>query len=57
MLLPREVTQPFTYFKSFIGSYDKPSHEEWDWSSKYRLFNGQTISHSNLLTGSAFLHP
>ena len=46
-LITKEADQPFTYVKSFIGFYDKPSHEIWDWSGEYRLFNGQTISHSN----------
>jgi outer membrane receptor for ferrienterochelin and colicins len=40
-------TQPFTYFKFYFGSYDKPSHKEWDWSGKYRTLNGLTITHSD----------
>jgi outer membrane receptor for ferrienterochelin and colicins len=47
-ILTRSIsTAPQTYFKAFVGTYDKPSHDEWDWSGEYRMFNGQTISHSN----------
>jgi iron complex outermembrane receptor protein len=38
---------PFIYIKTFFGAYDKPSHKEWDWSGKYRSFNGITLTHSN----------
>ena len=47
-IITKDITQkPFTYFKSYIGSYDRPSYGEWDWSDEYRLFNGLTFSHSN----------
>jgi iron complex outermembrane receptor protein len=35
------------YLKSYVGAYDKPSHDEWDWSGDYRMFNGQIISYAN----------
>jgi len=35
------------YFKSYIGAYDKPSYNEWDWSGEYRTLNGQVISYAN----------
>jgi iron complex outermembrane receptor protein len=35
------------YFKSYVGAYDKPSYDEWDWSGEYRMFNGQTLSYAN----------
>ncbi|MFH1196726.1 MAG: TonB-dependent receptor, partial [bacterium] len=38
---------PVTYLYSYGGVYDKPSHDEWDWSEKYRTFNGLTLSHTN----------
>ncbi len=47
-IITKDITQkPFTYFKSYIGSYDRPSYAEWDWSDEYRPFNGLTFSHSN----------
>jgi iron complex outermembrane receptor protein len=39
--------KPSVYLKTFLGFYDEPAHDEWDWSGKVRLFNGETISHSN----------
>ncbi len=46
-IITREIPQqPYTYFKSYIGAYDKPSHKEWDWSGEYRTFNGLTLTHS-----------
>jgi outer membrane receptor for ferrienterochelin and colicins len=53
-VVTREINQPFTYIKTFIGGYDKPSHDLWDWSSSYRLFNGQSIAHSNLFGKLSF---
>src|SRR5690606_14267728 len=35
------------YLKSYIGAYDKPSYDEWDWSGEYRIFNGQTLTYAN----------
>ena len=37
----------FIYLKTYVGAYDKPSYSEWDWSGKYRAFNGQTVSYAN----------
>ena len=49
---------PFTYFKSYIGTYDKLSYNQWDWSgegaSAYRPFNGLTFSHSNTFGNFGF---
>ncbi|RJP68092.1 MAG: TonB-dependent receptor [Ignavibacteriales bacterium] len=46
-IITREITdKPITYFKSYIGAYDKPSYKEWDWSGEYRSFNGLTLTHS-----------
>jgi outer membrane receptor for ferrienterochelin and colicins len=39
--------KPSTYLKTFLGFYDEPAHDEWDWSKSVRLYNGETISHSN----------
>jgi outer membrane receptor for ferrienterochelin and colicins len=47
-------SQSFSYFKSYFGSYDKPSHKEWDWSGKYRTFNGQTLTHSDRIKNFGF---
>jgi outer membrane receptor for ferrienterochelin and colicins len=47
-IITREPNQPLTYVSSYIGGYDRPSHQIWDWSDSYRLFNGQSISHSNV---------
>jgi iron complex outermembrane receptor protein len=38
---------PTTYFDGFVGFYDKPYHDMWDWSGEHRLFNGLTLAHSN----------
>lgn len=39
--------EPLTYLKMQGGFYDKPAHDEWDWSGERRPFNAQTITHSN----------
>jgi outer membrane receptor for ferrienterochelin and colicins len=46
-VITREATQPHTYIGSHIGGYDQPNYDTWNWSKEYRMFNGQTISHSN----------
>ncbi|HSP86622.1 MAG TPA: TonB-dependent receptor [Ignavibacteriaceae bacterium] len=47
-LITRKIPeQQFIYLKSYIGAYDKPSHDEWDWSGEYRMFNGQILSYAN----------
>jgi iron complex outermembrane receptor protein len=43
----QNTAQPLTTIKSYVGFYDKPEYEEWDWSNSYRSFNGLTIAHSN----------
>ena len=54
-VITKDITKkPFTYFKSYIGTYDKPSYAEWDWSGKYRPFNGLTLSHSNTFGNFGF---
>lgn len=37
----------YIFLKSYIGAYDKPSYDEWDWSGEYRMFNGQTLAYAN----------
>ncbi|MDO8548884.1 MAG: TonB-dependent receptor, partial [Ignavibacteria bacterium] len=47
-LITRKIPEKqFVYLKSYVGAYDKPSHDEWDWSGEYRIFNGQIISYAN----------
>ncbi|MDQ7816229.1 MAG: TonB-dependent receptor [Melioribacteraceae bacterium] len=41
-----KVQSPVTYFKNYIGVYDKPVHEQWDWDNKYRTFYGVELTHS-----------
>ncbi|KUO59584.1 hypothetical protein APF79_05410 [bacterium BRH_c32] len=38
---------PFTNFRSYIGSYDKPSYDIWKWDDSYRAFYGLSLTHSN----------
>jgi len=35
------------YFKSYIGTFDKPKHTEWRWDDSYRTFYGAELNHSN----------
>jgi outer membrane receptor for ferrienterochelin and colicins len=37
---------PLTFFKSFVGMYDKPSYDEWKWSGENRYYNGLTLAHA-----------
>ncbi len=56
-VITKDITKkPFTYFKSYIGSYDATSNDEWNWwgKGKYRLFNGLTLSHSNTIGNFGF---
>jgi outer membrane receptor for ferrienterochelin and colicins len=56
-VITKDITKkPFTYFKSYIGSYDETSYDEWNWwgKGKYRLFNGLTLSHSNTIGNFGF---
>lgn len=45
---------PYTYLKTYLGSYDKPSYKEWDWSGQYRPFNGITFTHSNSINNFGY---
>ncbi|MCX7875128.1 MAG: TonB-dependent receptor [Melioribacteraceae bacterium] len=36
-----------TNFRNYIGFYDKPAYEVWDWSKSYRKFFGTELTHSN----------
>jgi iron complex outermembrane receptor protein len=38
---------PATYIDGFVGFYDKPHYDMWDWSGEQRMFNGLTLAHSN----------
>lgn len=54
-VISREMqSQPQTYIKTYYGVYDKPAHDEWDWSGEYRQFNGLSLSHSNSIGGLKF---
>ena len=58
-VITKDITKkPFTYFKGYIGSYDKPSYDEWNWAGSgvhaYRPFNGLTFSHSNTFGNFGF---
>lgn len=41
------VKNPVTHFKSYLGAYDKPSYDIWEWDDKYRTFYGAELTHSN----------
>ncbi|HOI28798.1 MAG TPA: TonB-dependent receptor [Melioribacteraceae bacterium] len=41
-----KVQSPVTYFKSYLGAYDKPSHDLWKWDDNYRTFYGIELTHS-----------
>ena len=43
----RITSKPITLIKSYIGVYDKPAYDEWQWDENFRTFNGITVSHSN----------
>ncbi|NWF49264.1 MAG: TonB-dependent receptor [Ignavibacteriaceae bacterium] len=43
-----------TSVSSFLGMYDKPHFDEWDWSDRMRFFNGLTVSHSNRFNDFGF---
>lgn len=36
-----------TNFRNYVGFYDKPAYEIWDWSKSYRRFFGTELTHSN----------
>lgn len=47
-IIPKRLAgSSVTYFKGLFGSYDRPSHKEWDWSNSYRTFNSATLTHSD----------
>ena len=46
--ISQEITPiPTTYIDGFVGFYDKPHYDMWDWSGEQRMFNGLTLAHSN----------
>jgi iron complex outermembrane receptor protein len=46
--ISRDITSiPTTLADGFIGFYDTPHYEIWDWSGEQRMFNGVTLAHSN----------
>jgi outer membrane receptor for ferrienterochelin and colicins len=54
-LITKKIPENQTVFlKSYIGAYDKPAYDEWDWSGEYRMFNGQTISYANTFNDVGF---
>ncbi len=40
------VQSSVTYFKTYLGVYDKPVHELWEWDNKYRTYYGVELTHS-----------
>lgn len=40
------VQSPVTYFKTYVGAYDKPAHDLWKWDDNYRTFYGVELTHS-----------
>lgn len=47
-IITKAVTKnALTNFRSYIGFYDKPAYEVWDWSNQYRRFFGTELTHSN----------
>lgn len=40
---------PITNFRSYVGFYDKPTYDIWNWSNSYRRFFGTELTHSNSL--------
>jgi outer membrane receptor for ferrienterochelin and colicins len=53
-VITRETVQPGTYISSYIGAYEEPTYDTWNWSGENRMFNGQTISHSNVISDVNF---
>ncbi len=47
VITKQNTLSPVTLIKSYVGFYDKPFYNEWDWSKEKRIFNGQTLAHSN----------
>lgn len=54
-LVTREIPKTqFIFLRSFVGMYDKPAYDEWDWSGEYRFFNGQTLTYTNSIDNVGF---
>jgi outer membrane receptor for ferrienterochelin and colicins len=54
-VITKEIpSHPLTYIKTYFGSYDKPSHKEWDWSGQYRPYNGITFTHSSSINNFGY---
>lgn len=43
-----------TYFKSYLGAYDKPKYKEWRWDDYYRTFYGAELTHSNSIENFSY---
>lgn len=41
-----KVQTPVTYVKTYMGAYDKTTHDSWNWDNKYRTFYGAEVTHS-----------
>ena len=37
---------PETDVRTYAGTYDQPTFDQWKWSAKPRFFNGQSVSHT-----------
>ena len=47
-IITKKASQhPITQVESYLGYYDKPKYDEWNWDNKYRSFYGLTLTHSN----------
>ncbi|MCF8420213.1 MAG: TonB-dependent receptor [Melioribacteraceae bacterium] len=54
-VITREINQkPLTFVKSFVGAYDKPYYDDWNWSDEYRMFNGLSVAHSRRISKLGF---
>lgn len=54
-LISNEISStPFYHLKTYLGFYDKPKYEQWNWSNQYRCFNGITFSESNRFNSFAY---
>ena len=46
-VITKEIPEtPSTNVRLYGGMYNKPSYDQWKWSSKSRFLNGQSVSHS-----------
>ncbi|MEW6006086.1 MAG: TonB-dependent receptor [Stygiobacter sp.] len=47
-IITKNITKnALTNFRTYVGFFDKPAYEVWDWSKQYRRFYGTEITHSN----------